>query len=97
MLVTLHAWRGGAAPLAHDFAAVSVVLSAWALLPCCRCRRRSALLSQVGDRRVYFVHSYHGTPSQENADWVLATSGKACQGPSATVPRASWKVCVLEG
>ena len=37
--------------------------------------RESLLLSQVGDRRVYFVHSYHGTPSEANADWVLATSG----------------------
>ncbi|PRW58480.1 imidazole glycerol phosphate synthase chloroplastic [Chlorella sorokiniana] len=34
----------------------------------------SALLSQVADRRVYFVHSYHATPSPENAEWVLATS-----------------------
>ena len=32
------------------------------------------LLSQVGDRRVYFVHSFHGTPAPENADWVLATA-----------------------
>ncbi len=37
---------------------------------CCRparlsCRHPSALLSQVADRRVYFVHSYHATPSPE--------------------------------
>eukprot|EP00887_Chlorella_sp_A99_P005762 scaffold1.g5762.t1 len=37
-------------------------------------KRPSTLLSQVGDRRVYFVHSYHGTPSAANADWVLATA-----------------------
>jgi imidazoleglycerol phosphate synthase glutamine amidotransferase subunit HisH len=29
------------------------------------CRRPSALLSRVGNRRVYFVHSYHATPSAE--------------------------------
>ncbi|KAI3433306.1 hypothetical protein D9Q98_003124 [Chlorella vulgaris] len=34
----------------------------------------STLLSTVGDRRVYFVHSYHATPSPENAEWVLATA-----------------------
>jgi glutamine amidotransferase/cyclase len=28
----------------------------------------------VGDRRVYFVHSYRATPSDKNADWVLATT-----------------------
>ena len=38
------------------------------------CRRQSRLLSQVGDRRVYFVHSYRAVPSPENQDWVLATS-----------------------
>lgn len=38
------------------------------------CRRPSDLLSTVGDRRVYFVHSYRGTPSLDNKDWVLATS-----------------------
>lgn len=37
-------------------------------------KRPSGLLSHVGDRRVYFVHSYHATPAPENADWVLATS-----------------------
>ncbi|EIE23742.1 glutamine amidotransferase/cyclase [Coccomyxa subellipsoidea C-169] len=37
-------------------------------------RQQGRLLSQVGDRRVYFVHSYRATPSPENADWVLATS-----------------------
>ncbi|EFN59230.1 hypothetical protein CHLNCDRAFT_55988 [Chlorella variabilis] len=34
----------------------------------------STLLSQVGDRRVYFVHSYHATPTPQNSEWVLATS-----------------------
>ena len=38
------------------------------------CRRSSSLLSRVGDRRVYFVHSYRATPSLENDDWVLATT-----------------------
>ncbi len=38
------------------------------------CRRDSPLLSRVGDRRVYFVHSYRATPSPENNDWVLATT-----------------------
>ena len=37
-------------------------------------RRSSQLLSRVGDRRVYFVHSYRATPSPENDDWVLATT-----------------------
>ncbi|CAL8471931.1 g11473 [Coccomyxa elongata] len=37
-------------------------------------RRQARLLSQVGDRRVYFVHSFRATPSPENEDWVLATS-----------------------
>ena len=37
-------------------------------------RRQARLLSRVGDRRVYFVHSFRATPSPENADWVLATS-----------------------
>ena len=37
-------------------------------------RRESQLLSRVGDRRVYFVHSYRATPSPENNDWVLATT-----------------------
>lgn len=37
-------------------------------------RQQGRLLSQVGDRRVYFVHSYRAMPSPENADWVLATS-----------------------
>lgn len=35
--------------------------------------RESVLLNAVGDKRVYFVHSYRATPSQENNDWVLAT------------------------
>jgi len=37
-------------------------------------KRDSTLLSQVDDRRVYFVHSYHATPSSDNNDWVLATA-----------------------
>jgi glutamine amidotransferase/cyclase len=28
----------------------------------------------VGSRRVYYVNSYRATPSEENAEWVLATS-----------------------
>ncbi len=27
----------------------------------------------MGPDRVYFVHSYKGTPQPENEDWVLAT------------------------
>ena len=38
------------------------------------CRRPSTLLSTVGDRRVYFVHSYRAEPSEANSDWILATS-----------------------
>ena len=38
------------------------------------CRRESKLLAKVGDRRVYFVHSYRATPLPENDDWVLATT-----------------------
>ena len=38
------------------------------------CRRPSTLLSNVGERRVYFVHSYRALPSEANSDWVLATS-----------------------
>ena len=40
-------------------------------------RRQTTLLSSVGDRRVYFEHSYRGTPTTDNADWVLATSGRS--------------------
>ncbi|GLC37575.1 Imidazole glycerol phosphate synthase hisHF [Pleodorina starrii] len=36
--------------------------------------RGSALLDGVGDRRVYYVHSYRATPSAANSDWVLATT-----------------------
>uniref|UniRef100_A0A7S0V8H8 Imidazole glycerol phosphate synthase hisHF n=1 Tax=Polytomella parva TaxID=51329 RepID=A0A7S0V8H8_9CHLO len=32
------------------------------------------LLSDVGARRVYYVHSFRATPSSRNGDWVLATS-----------------------
>ena len=28
----------------------------------------------MGSRRVYYVNSYRATPSEQNADWVLATS-----------------------
>ncbi|KAF5839125.1 hypothetical protein DUNSADRAFT_1523 [Dunaliella salina] len=34
----------------------------------------SPLLSGVGDKRVYFVHSYRAVPEPRNADWVLATT-----------------------
>lgn len=37
-------------------------------------KRASPLLASVGDRRVYFVHSFRATPSPANAEWVLATS-----------------------
>ena len=36
-------------------------------------RRPSGLLEAVGDKRVYFVHSYRAVPSPENDPWVLAT------------------------
>ncbi|EFJ41811.1 hypothetical protein VOLCADRAFT_67859 [Volvox carteri f. nagariensis] len=37
--------------------------------------RGSALLDGVGDRRVYYVHSYRSaTPSPANSEWVLATT-----------------------
>jgi len=36
-------------------------------------KRPSTLLGGVGDKRLYFVHSYRATPSPENKDWVLAT------------------------
>jgi len=36
-------------------------------------RRESRLLEVVGDKRVYFVHSYRAVPSTDNDDWVLAT------------------------
>ncbi|KAG2427097.1 hypothetical protein HXX76_012608 [Chlamydomonas incerta] len=36
--------------------------------------RGSALLDGVGDKRVYYVHSYRATPSPANKDWVLATT-----------------------
>ncbi|KXZ41596.1 hypothetical protein GPECTOR_374g159 [Gonium pectorale] len=36
--------------------------------------RGSDLLDGVGDRRVYYVHSYRATPSAANKDWVLATT-----------------------
>ena len=32
------------------------------------------LLSRLGDRRVYFVHSFRAVPSVANAEWVAATS-----------------------
>ncbi len=40
----------------------------------CQTRRQGRLLSRVGDRRVYFVHSYRATPAPANEDWVLSTS-----------------------
>lgn len=49
-------------------------LSSRARSASCPCRRDSKLLSIVGDRRVYFVHSYRATSSPENDDWVLATT-----------------------
>ena len=32
------------------------------------------MISRVGDRRVYFVHSYRAKPMPENAEWVSATT-----------------------
>lgn len=32
------------------------------------------LLSRLGDRRVYFVHSFRAAPTAANAEWVAATS-----------------------
>ena len=34
----------------------------------------SGLLKDVGDRQVYFVHSFRAAPEPANSDWVLATS-----------------------
>ena len=34
----------------------------------------SGLLRDVGDRQVYFVHSFRAVPEPANSDWVLATS-----------------------
>lgn len=34
----------------------------------------ASLLEGVNGRHVYFVHSYRATPTEENKDWVLATS-----------------------
>lgn len=42
-------------------------------------RRPSNLLSSIGDKRVYFVHSYRATPSQKNDPWVLATCDYGCE------------------
>mmetsp|Transcript_24178 Transcript_24178/g.52814 ORF Transcript_24178/g.52814 Transcript_24178/m.52814 type:complete len:561 (-) Transcript_24178:1171-2853(-) len=36
--------------------------------------RPSTLLQSVGDKRVYFVHSYRASPSDKNKDWVLSTT-----------------------
>ncbi len=37
-------------------------------------RKASRLLEPVGDRRVYFVHTFRALPEPANADWVLATT-----------------------
>ncbi|KAK9820594.1 hypothetical protein WJX72_012064 [[Myrmecia] bisecta] len=37
-------------------------------------RREDRLLKAVGDRRLYFVHSFCAQPTPQNEDWVLATS-----------------------
>lgn len=37
-------------------------------------RKDAGILEDLDDRRVYFVHSYRGVPTEENSDWVLATS-----------------------
>eukprot|EP00890_Picochlorum_soloecismus_P006151 jgi/Picsp_1/6537/NSC_03880-R1_glutamine amidotransferase cyclase len=41
--------------------------------------RKSRLLRTVGDKRVYFVHSYRAVPTDENQDWVLATCDYGCE------------------
>ena len=38
------------------------------------CRSDGYLLSRVGGRRVYFVHSFRATPSPETDDYIAATS-----------------------
>lgn len=38
------------------------------------CRKEPGILTNVNDRRVYFVHSYRGIPDDANSEWVLATS-----------------------
>lgn len=45
------------------------------MLSCDFCSRNSKLLHTVGDKRVYFVHSYRAVPTDKNQDWVLATCG----------------------
>ncbi|XP_021911359.1 imidazole glycerol phosphate synthase hisHF, chloroplastic-like isoform X2 [Carica papaya] len=35
--------------------------------------KESEILDDVGDRHVYFVHSYRAMPSNENKDWVAST------------------------
>eukprot|EP00884_Botryococcus_braunii_P004623 jgi/Botrbrau1/14161/Bobra.182_3s0101.1 len=37
-------------------------------------KRPSRLLSRLGDRRVYYVHSFRADVEDANRDWVLATS-----------------------
>lgn len=37
-------------------------------------RQDSRLLAENEGQRFYFVHSYRATPSEQNKDWVLATS-----------------------
>jgi|TARA_B100001540_G_scaffold114702_1_gene102765 glutamine amidotransferase/cyclase len=36
-------------------------------------KKSSGLMDGMESERVYFVHSYRATPSEENKDWVLAT------------------------
>ena len=43
-------------------------------LHCLSCRRESHLLSRVGDRRLYFVHSFRATPTPQNEEWALSTT-----------------------
>lgn len=40
----------------------------------CYCRQKSRLLADNQGQRFYFVHSFRATPSEQNKDWVLATS-----------------------
>jgi glutamine amidotransferase/cyclase len=36
--------------------------------------KQSALVSEYGDQKLYFVHSFYGEILEQNRDWILATS-----------------------
>ena len=56
-----------------EYSTILVVMLSIHTLSVCNCRKASNLLNNL-DQRVYFVHSYRGLPSNDNSDWVLATS-----------------------